>query len=287
MQVNRQNVEAIRLLTQGRAAEADELVTQTLALDPNNAFALNNMGVVKEMEGELEEAEKYYSRAAASGSQDAVIVTVNPGWRGKPLSEMAADNARKVRERLQSQEDLQARVARLNLRGVAAINRNEWANARQYFQKAYDSDPNNAFALNNFGFLSEMDGDEETAQVFYEKARQAQRANIPVGFATRRSAEGQPLFQIAADNDQQADVRIAQHRVQRSQESGPIELKRRDNTPVESPQTTEPSIQPQAVPPTTETEPGLGPPQPPIPQLITPSQPPGTQTPEPNPQPQR
>lgn len=268
MQVNRLNVEAIRLLSQSRAAEAEDLVKQTLVLDPNNAFALNNMGVVKEMEGELEEAQRYYSQAAATGSQDPVIVTLNRNWRGKPLSEMAADNARKVRERLDTQEDLQTRVARLNLRGVSAVNRNDWADARRYFQQAYDTDPTNAFSLNNFGFVSEMDGDEETAQVFYEKARQAQRANVPAGFATRRSAEGQPLFQIAAENDGKVDVRIAQQRVIRSQQPGPIELKRRDNTLVDEQQPAPQSLQPQGSEP--PTEPGLGPPQPPIPQLTPP-----------------
>lgn len=267
MQINRQNVEAIRLLSQGRAAEAEDVVKQTLAMDPRNAFALNNMGVVKEMEGELEEAEKYYSQAAASHSQEPVIVTLNRAWRGKPVGEMAADNARKVRERLETQEDIQAKVARLNLRGVSAVNRNDWTGAREFFQQAYRTDPTNAFSLNNYGFLSEMDGDEETAQLFYEKARRAERANVPAGYATRRSAEGRPLFQIAGENDQKADNQIAQERFMRMREGGPIQLKRRDNTPVVEPQAPPASAPPQAAP-------GLGPPQPPIPQLTPPNQPP-------------
>lgn len=267
MQINRQNVEAIRLLSQGRAAEAEDVVKQTLAMDPRNAFALNNMGVVKEMEGELEEAEKYYGQAAASHSEEPVIVTLNRVWRGKPVSEMAADNARKVREQLDTQEDIQARGARLNLRGVSAVNRNDWTGARNFFQQAYRADPTNAFSLNNYGFLSEMDGDEETAQLFYEKARRAERANVPVGYATRRSAEGKPLFQIAGENDQKADNQIAQERLVRMREGGPIQLKRRDNTPVVEPQAPPASPPPQAAP-------GLGPPQPPIPQLTPPNQPP-------------
>src|SRR5690348_12453843 len=51
MQVNRANVEAIRLLSAGRAPEAETLLEGTLTLDPKNPFTLNNMGVVKEMEG--------------------------------------------------------------------------------------------------------------------------------------------------------------------------------------------------------------------------------------------
>lgn len=274
LQINRQNVEALRLLSQNRANEAEDLIRQALAADPNNAFALNNMGVAKEMEGELEQAEKYYNQAAATHSQDAVTVTLNPGWRGKPVSEMAAASARKIHQRLEMQQDLQEKVARLNLRGVSAVNRNDWDDAHRYFQQAYEVDPANAFALNNYGFVSEMDGDEETAQLFYEKARQAERANVPVGLATRHGAEGMPLFEVAANNDQKADTRIQQERAVRSQQSGPIELKRRDNTPVdETPQQTSPtSLQEIPSPSPEPASPTLGPPQPPIPQLTQPHQ---------------
>ena len=39
------------------------------------------------------------------------------------------------------------KVARLNTRGVAAINRNDYKLARQYFSEAYKLDSRNAFAL--------------------------------------------------------------------------------------------------------------------------------------------
>ena len=42
-------------------------------------------------------------------------------------------------------------MARLNTRGVAAINRNDYKLARSYFEQAYELDPKNAFALNNMG----------------------------------------------------------------------------------------------------------------------------------------
>src|SRR5580704_12132884 len=45
MQVNRMNIEAIRLLSQGRALEAKSTLQQALALDPRSPFTLNNMGV--------------------------------------------------------------------------------------------------------------------------------------------------------------------------------------------------------------------------------------------------
>ena len=60
LQINHANVEAVRLLSQGRAPEADLLLQEALKTDPNNVFTLNNMGVAKEMEGEAQEALRYY-----------------------------------------------------------------------------------------------------------------------------------------------------------------------------------------------------------------------------------
>jgi len=60
LQMNHANVEAVRLLSQGRAPEADLLLQETLKTDPHNVFTLNNMGVAKEMEGEAHDALNYY-----------------------------------------------------------------------------------------------------------------------------------------------------------------------------------------------------------------------------------
>src|SRR5215831_4233365 len=77
MQVNRANLNAVRLLAEGRIREADELLTKTLALDPGNGFTLNNMGVAKESQGEYGEAVRYYDAAAAAHVSDPIIVTMN------------------------------------------------------------------------------------------------------------------------------------------------------------------------------------------------------------------
>src|SRR5580700_4350321 len=72
MQVNRMNVEAIRLLSQGRAPEAIVLLEKTLAMDLRNTFTLNNMGVAREARGDYDEALKYYRAAADSTSSEPV-----------------------------------------------------------------------------------------------------------------------------------------------------------------------------------------------------------------------
>src|ERR1700730_7055547 len=102
LQLTHANVEAVRLLAQGRAPEADLLLQGALKSDANNIFTLNNMGVAKEMEGESQEALKYYDQAAGSRSDATAVVTVDRTWRGKPMSEIAAASAKHLRDRLQS-----------------------------------------------------------------------------------------------------------------------------------------------------------------------------------------
>lgn len=237
MRVNRDNVEAVRLLAQGRAPEADLLLQRTLSVDPHNGFTVNNMGVAKEMEGEYEQALRYYDQVASAHSNEPVIVTLNASWRGKPLSEMAAASAKRIRGRLHSLDTPEAKAALLNLRAVSAINRNDWQSAEPDFRQAYKLDPSNAFTLNNIGFLSEMGGDLETAQFFYDKAQDADGASQRVGRATRHEAEGMKVSSVADDSSGRVETTMQEDQRAKSQETGPIRLKRRDGQPVVEPET--------------------------------------------------
>jgi Flp pilus assembly protein TadD len=161
---------------------------------------------------------------------------------------MAQENAKALREHLSRQNDLSEQVAELNLRGVSAVNRNDLRTADADFRKAYTLDPNNAFTLNNIGYVAELDGDQETAQFFYDHARQSPEASATVGVATRQTAEGRKLVAVAGDNDGLVTAKVSQERDalrQRNQE--PVVLRRRDNSIVDEPvQPSEPSsVQPQ------------------------------------------
>jgi len=237
MEINHDNVEAVRLLSQGRGPEADLLLQRALKKAPQNVFTMNNLGVAKEMEGESEEALKLYDAASASNSDAAAVVTLDHSWRGKPVTEMAAQNAKALRARMENRNSVEARVANFNLRGVSAINRNDLRAADQAFRQAYALDPNNAFALNNIGYVAEVEGDRETAEFFYNSARNAGGANQTVGLATRRSAEGQKLAQVAVDNGMKVDTKVTQEREERRRKREPILLRRRDNSIVEEPAT--------------------------------------------------
>jgi Flp pilus assembly protein TadD len=231
MQVNRINVEAINLLRKGRAPEADLLLQKGLEIDPKNPFTLNNLGYTKEKEGELESALGYYTRAAQLQSEQPVIVTINKDWRGKAISQIASDNAKKLRKEMRKEQTPAARLARLNLEGVSALNRNDRSAARRYFHQAYKLDPNDAFTLNNMGYLSELNGDRETADFFYEKAAEAGSNRARVDVSTRQDMEGLPVREVANISDDKVSARMEQEREARAREGGPIVLKQRDGQP--------------------------------------------------------
>jgi len=245
VEINHDNVEAVRLLAQRRGSEADILLQSTLKSDPQNIFTLNNLGVAKEMEGESHEALRYYDQAAASGSEAAAVVTLNRSWRGKPVHELAAQNAKRLRARLEGEQSAEVRLAELNLRGVAAVNRNDLKAADQDFRSAYAINPNNPFALNNIGYVSELEGDAETAQFFYDKAKAVGGANATVGLASRSSAQGLKLFEVANDSDSRVEEKVLKQQEALRQQGEPIVLRHRDDTLVNEPSTPPAQSQPQ------------------------------------------
>ena len=237
MKVNGLNSEALGLLNRDRAPEADVVLQQALKLDPNNPFTLNNMGFAKEKEGELEEAIRYYDRSAATGSREPIVIAFNKSWRGKPISEVAARNADDSRKELSKSQNLQDRVARLNVRGVSAMNRNDRKAARDNFQQAFKLDPNNSFAINNMGYLSELEGDKETAQSFYQQAQRAERARQKVMVSTRPELEGQTSGQVAEQSSTLVESSFAARAAARRRSGASPTLKTRDNRDVIEPKT--------------------------------------------------
>jgi Flp pilus assembly protein TadD len=246
MKVNELNSEALGLLNRDRAPEADVVLQAALKIDPKNPFTLNNMGFAKEKEGELESAIRYYDSSAATGSREPIVIAFNKSWRGKPISEVAEQNADKSRKELSKSQDMQARVARLNLRGVSAMNRNDRKAARDSFEQAYKMDPNNSFALNNMGYLAELGGDTETAQSYYEQAQRAERSRQKVMVSTRPEVEGQTVGHVAEESTTLVQSSFEAKAEARRRSGAPPALRTRDNRII---------IEPKTKPPSTNTTP--------------------------------
>ena len=230
MQVNRMNMSAMQLLSENRGFEATALLSKALATDPQNPFTLNNLGVAHEAIGDFDNALKYYGQAARENSPEPVIITMSEGWRGQPVSKMAAESARRLQKRLRDMDPAEAKSVKFTVRGVSAANQNDWAEARQDFLKAYSLNPQSAFSLNNRGYVAERDGDLETAQFFYQKARKADDSGARVGLATQHVAEGQDLVTVAADSNEKVDSALEDYSRRRRRETGPIELTPRGGT---------------------------------------------------------
>jgi len=231
MRVNRMNVNAMDLLSKDRGIEAISLLQEALSLDARNPFTLNNLGVADETIGDYENALKSYAKAAESHSQEPVAVTLDRSWRGKQVSAMAAASARRLEERMKKMDSAEVNAVMFTLRGVSATNRNDASAARQDFLHAYSLDPGSAFSLNNRGYVAEMDGDMETAEFFYGKARQAPDADARIGLATEQSAEGKKLSSVATESHHQVDGELDKYSQDRRRQTGPIELTPRNPLP--------------------------------------------------------
>jgi Flp pilus assembly protein TadD len=229
-QISEINEHAIVLLQQGQVFEARNLLLSALPRAPKDPFLLNNLGYAMESVGDLDGALRSYSAAASIHSTQKVIVTPRAKWRGRPISEVAAANAAAVSEQIARGEGTEATAARLNLRGVAALNDNKPTAAREFFLQAYQRDEQNAFTLNNLGYVSELDGDWESAETYYEAARSGKDANDRVSYSTRRDAEGQKIDNLADNNESSVEGTLKTMQAAKRRENHPVELKKRDGS---------------------------------------------------------
>jgi Flp pilus assembly protein TadD len=223
-QTNKANFQAMSLIEKGRIFEAELVLRNAVHADPQNPFLLDSLGYVMESEGDLKSALQYYSAAEALHSDERVFLTPVKKWRGKPISEVAARSASAVREALEKGEDTETRVARLNLQGVSALNHADAGEAQKYFSNAYRLDPTNSFTLNNIGYIDELNGDRESAEMYYDAARTAQQANERVTYSTRSDAEGRKIGSLAGTNqgDVNSTLKAIQQRKRRAKR--PIQL---------------------------------------------------------------
>jgi Flp pilus assembly protein TadD len=251
-EISRLNERAIVLLQQGQVFEARNLLRSALPRYPHDPFLLNNLGYAMEAVGDLEGALQSYSTAASMHSNQRIVVTPRLKWRGRPISAVAAENAAAVSQQIARGEGVEASSARLNLRGVAALNDNNPSVAQGFFLQAYQRDAQNAFTLNNLGYLAELAGDRESAEMYYEAARSGRDANARVSYATRRDAEGRKLDNLADGNQSDVESTLKAIQETKRREHQPIELKRRDGTSVTNEQDATPvpsiAVQPPALP---------------------------------------
>lgn len=248
MRINRINTYAVQLIQENRSFEAQAVLLQLLPQDPRNPFTLNNLAVAEESMGDYESALQHYDAAAATGSHQPVIVTVKKSYRGKPISQVAGEAASDLRLKMAGMDLQQIRANMFAVRGVSALTRNDWDEARRDFQKSYEEDPKSAFALNNLGYVAERDGELETAMAYYQRAQLASDADARVGMASAPRASGEHLAVVAKQSVREVDGALDARKGTLPPSQAPIELIRRDGTP-------EPGSEPPPAPDNTSTPP--------------------------------
>ena len=233
-QVSKINEQAIVLFQKGQTFEARNMLRSAVVEHPKDPFLLNNLGYAMESVGDLNEALRCYSAAASIHSTEKVVVTPSAKWRGRPISEVAAQNAEAISQQIARGEGVEATAARLNLRGVAALNDNQPLQARELFTQAYQLDKQNAFTLNNLGYIAELEGDRESAEFYYQAASSSPDLSSKVSYSTRQDAEGHKIGDLATSNQTDVDNTLKTMAASRRRSQKPVELIRRDQTAPEA-----------------------------------------------------
>jgi tetratricopeptide (TPR) repeat protein len=84
-------------------------------------------------------------------------------------------------------------VQKLNRDGVDAVLKRQYEKAEGLFFKAYLFDPADPFTLNNLGYVSELQGQVERAEKFYQLA-QEQGCDAVIETSTSKDLKGKPMM---------------------------------------------------------------------------------------------
>src|SRR5579863_7969994 len=134
--LNREGVEAVR---KHNYSKAEGLFYKAYLFDPDDAFTLNNLGYISELQGQVDRAQKFYALAAEQSSEAVVDLASSQRAKGQPMKEVLAV----------TNEPLQINHA--NVEAVRLLSQGRAPEADLILQEAIKSDPHNIFTLNNIG----------------------------------------------------------------------------------------------------------------------------------------
>src|ERR1700758_2476814 len=132
--LNREGVEAVR---KHNYKKAEQLFYKAYLFDPDDAFTLNNLGYISELQGQVDRAKKFYALAAEQSSEAVVDLASSQRAKGQPMKEVLAV----------TNEPLQINHA--NVEAVRLLSQGRAPEADLILQEAIKSDPHNIFTLNN------------------------------------------------------------------------------------------------------------------------------------------
>jgi general secretion pathway protein D len=84
--------EGYQELIKGNYESAEAILNVALSIDPNNPYALLNLGVLFQNTGRLEEARATYRRLVELNPEDIAADSTSGKFKGKKLVEIAKEN---------------------------------------------------------------------------------------------------------------------------------------------------------------------------------------------------
>jgi len=86
----------IEFLSQGRYADAENYLNQALAVNPENPYALLNLGVVYQNTGRPEKARVLYEKVIKLNPTEIMTKSKQEGTAGKTLVDLAKENLQRL-----------------------------------------------------------------------------------------------------------------------------------------------------------------------------------------------
>jgi tetratricopeptide (TPR) repeat protein len=186
--VQKLNQKGVEQIEKRNYEGAEKSFYKAYLYDPSDPFTLNNLGYISEVQGRVDEAEKFYQLAVEQGSYATIDSSTEKNLKGKPMMDA-----------LGTLQNLPMRINRINVLGMQLLMQKRPFEAQTVFEQALALDPSNAFTLNNLGVADESTGDFESALKHYEAAADA-HSTTPLVVTLDRSARGKPLSEVAANS---------------------------------------------------------------------------------------
>ena len=191
--LNREGVAAVRKHNLGKAAD---LFYKAYLYDPADPFTLNNLGYISELQGQLDQANKFYKLASEQSSTANIDLSSVKSLEGKPMNAAYADL-----------KESPMRVNRMNVDAMRLLSENRGGEAAALLEQARSLDPQNPYTLNNLGVAEESTGDYAHALNHYEAAA-ASSSGDTVELTYDSAWRGKSVSQMAEANGKRLQNRM-------------------------------------------------------------------------------
>ncbi len=191
--LNREGVEQVK---KNNYEKAEQLFYKAYLYDPADPFTLNNLGYVAELQGQIEQAHRYYQLATEQGCDAPIDMSSVASLKGKPM-----------RAAYDVLQDLPMRVNRMNVDAMRLVAEDRDFEAAGLLQDALKLDPHNPFTMNNLAVADEALGDFDNSLKYYQEVADL-HSSEKVSVTEDRNWRGKKISDMAAASAKRLNKRI-------------------------------------------------------------------------------